>query len=113
MAAIGKERELRPHWRAMYSHASPIVLSVSITPYLDEFDADPETKRVPFAVFKGAAKAFVMKFLRPAVKRGEFTMWVDRQMRGGTKWDDEIEANLRPWTFSFCSCPPVRWASTT
>ena len=36
-----------------------------------------------------------MKFLRPAVKSGEFTMWVDRQMPGGTKWDPEIERNLR------------------
>ncbi len=36
-----------------------------------------------------------MKFLRPAVKRGEFTVWVDRQMYGGTKWDEEIERNLR------------------
>ena len=38
---------------------------------------------------------FVMKFLRPAVKRGEFTVWVDRQMYGGTKWDEEIQHYLR------------------
>lgn len=38
---------------------------------------------------------FVMKYLRPAVKRGEFTVWVDRQMYGGTKWDDEIQHYLR------------------
>ena len=38
---------------------------------------------------------FVMKFLRPAVKSGEFAIWVDRQMPGGTKWDEEIERNLR------------------
>jgi hypothetical protein len=37
---------------------------------------------------------FVMKFLRPAVKSGEFRIWVDRQMQGGTKWDKEIEAHL-------------------
>ena len=36
-----------------------------------------------------------MRFLRPAVKRGEFEMWVDRQMAGGTKWDDEIDLKLR------------------
>jgi hypothetical protein len=34
---------------------------------------------------------FVMRFLRPAVKSGAFTMWVDRQMPGGTEWDEEIE----------------------
>jgi hypothetical protein len=40
--------------------------------------------------------SFVMKFLRPAVKNGEFTMWVDRQMHGGgAEWDTEIERNLR------------------
>ena len=38
---------------------------------------------------------FVMKFLRPAVKSGEFTVWDDRQMSGGMKWDPEIERNLR------------------
>src|SRR5271166_2411060 len=38
---------------------------------------------------------FVMKFLRPAVKNGIFAMWVDRQMPGGTKWNPEIERNLR------------------
>jgi tetratricopeptide (TPR) repeat protein len=37
---------------------------------------------------------FVMKFLRPAVKSGEFRVWVDRQMQGGTKWDKEIEGHL-------------------
>ena len=37
---------------------------------------------------------FVMKFLRPAVKSGEFRIWVDRQMQGGTKWDKEIEGHL-------------------
>jgi tetratricopeptide (TPR) repeat protein len=37
---------------------------------------------------------FVMKFLRPAVKSGEFRIWVDRQMQGGTKWDQEIEGHL-------------------
>jgi hypothetical protein len=39
--------------------------------------------------------SFVMKFLRPAVKSGRFAIWVDTQMPGGTKWDQEIERNLR------------------
>ncbi len=39
--------------------------------------------------------SFVMRFLRPAVKSGAFTMWVDRQMPGGTEWDDEIDRELR------------------
>jgi hypothetical protein len=39
--------------------------------------------------------SFVMKFLRPAVKSGAFTMWVDRQMPGGTEWDEEIDRELR------------------
>src|SRR5271166_6620554 len=38
---------------------------------------------------------FVMKFLRPAVKSGEFTVWDDRQSSGGMKWNPEIERNLR------------------
>jgi hypothetical protein len=38
---------------------------------------------------------FVMRFLRPAVKSGAFTMWVDRQMPGGTEWNTEIEAKIR------------------
>ena len=38
---------------------------------------------------------FVMKFLQPAVKSGEFTVWDDRQMSGGMKWNPEIERNLR------------------
>jgi hypothetical protein len=38
---------------------------------------------------------FVMRFLRPAVKSGAFTMWVDRQMPGGTEWDEEIDRELR------------------
>ena len=37
---------------------------------------------------------FVMKFLRPAVKSGEFRIWVDRQMQGGTKLDKEIKGHL-------------------
>ena len=36
-----------------------------------------------------------MKFLRPAVKSGEFAVWVDRQMPGGTDWNPEIERELR------------------
>ncbi|RBP15757.1 TIR domain-containing protein [Roseiarcus fermentans] len=39
--------------------------------------------------------SFVMKFLRPAVKSGEFTIWDDRLMLGGTKSDPKIERNLR------------------
>ena len=39
--------------------------------------------------------SFVMRFLRPAIKSGEFAVWDDRQMPGGTKWDVEIERNLR------------------
>ena len=39
--------------------------------------------------------SFVMRFLRPAVKSGAFTMWVDRQMPGGTEWDAEIDRELR------------------
>src|SRR5271166_3517484 len=38
---------------------------------------------------------FVMKFLRPAAKSGEFTVWDDRQMSGGIRWNPEIERNLR------------------
>jgi hypothetical protein len=37
---------------------------------------------------------FVMKFLRPAVKSGEFAVWDDRDMPGGTKWNPKIELNL-------------------
>jgi tetratricopeptide (TPR) repeat protein len=39
--------------------------------------------------------SFVMRFLRPAVKSGAFTMWVDRQMPGGTEWDEDIDRELR------------------
>jgi hypothetical protein len=39
--------------------------------------------------------SLVMRFLRPAVKNGAFTMWVDRQMPGGTEWDEEIDRELR------------------
>jgi hypothetical protein len=39
--------------------------------------------------------SFVMKFLRPAVKSGEFAVWDDREMPGGTKWNPKIERNLR------------------
>jgi len=49
---------------------------------------EPEKPRIQWL-------SFVMKFLRPAVKSGEFTMWVDRQMRVGAEWDPEIEAMLR------------------
>ena len=39
--------------------------------------------------------SLVMRFLRPAVKSGAFTMWVDRQMPGGTEWDEDIDRELR------------------
>ncbi len=39
--------------------------------------------------------SFVMKFLRPAVKSREFAVWDDRDMHGGTRWNPEIERNLR------------------
>jgi TIR domain/AAA ATPase domain len=39
--------------------------------------------------------SFVMEFLAPAVVSGEFTMWVDRQMKGGAVWEKEIEEKLR------------------
>jgi hypothetical protein len=39
--------------------------------------------------------SFVMKFLRPAVRSGHFAVWADRQMPGGTKWDQEIDRHLR------------------
>jgi hypothetical protein len=29
------------------------------------------------------------------VKSGAFTMWVDRQMPGGTGWDEDIDRELR------------------
>jgi hypothetical protein len=38
--------------------------------------------------------SFVMKFLRPAVKYGEFRIWVDPQIPAGTPWDPEIEHHL-------------------
>ena len=39
--------------------------------------------------------SFVMKFLRPAVKYGEFRIWVDPQIPAGTPWDPDIERHLR------------------
>ena len=42
--------------------------------------------------------SFVMKFLRPAVKSGEFRIWVDPQLAAGTEWDQEIERHLRVCT---------------
>ena len=39
--------------------------------------------------------SFVMKFLRPALKSGEFAISLDRLVPSGTNWDDEIERNLR------------------
>ncbi|HEY1779034.1 MAG TPA: toll/interleukin-1 receptor domain-containing protein [Roseiarcus sp.] len=39
--------------------------------------------------------SFVMKFLRPAVKYGEFRIWGDPQLAAGAKWDQEIESHLQ------------------
>src|SRR5208337_3035903 len=38
---------------------------------------------------------FVMKYLRPALKHGEFEVWTDREMEGGADWEKKIEHNLR------------------
>jgi TIR domain len=38
---------------------------------------------------------FVMEFLPPAVQSGEFSMWVDGQMKGSAGWEKEIEEKLR------------------
>jgi tetratricopeptide (TPR) repeat protein len=37
---------------------------------------------------------FVMRFLRPAVKRGLFTVWSDKVMPGGEEWEKKIEEQL-------------------
>jgi TIR domain len=39
--------------------------------------------------------SFVRTFLQPTVKDGIFDLWVDRQMAGGAKWEQEIEDKLR------------------
>ncbi len=39
--------------------------------------------------------SFVMKFLRPAVKYGEFRIWVDPQIPAGTPWDPDIGRHLQ------------------
>jgi hypothetical protein len=38
---------------------------------------------------------FVMKYLRPAVKHGDFEVWTDRELEGGERWEEKIELNLR------------------
>jgi tetratricopeptide (TPR) repeat protein len=38
---------------------------------------------------------FVMKYLRPAVKHGDFEVWTDRELEGGEQWEEKIEHNLR------------------
>jgi hypothetical protein len=38
---------------------------------------------------------FVLGFLKPAVKHGLIEFWVDRHMRGGATWDEEIDKKLR------------------
>ena len=53
------------------------------------------TSRRSRAAKKFSGCPFVMRFLRPAVKSGAFTMWVDRQMPGGTEWDEDIDRELR------------------
>jgi hypothetical protein len=35
-----------------------------------------------------------MRFLRPAVKRGLFTVWSDKLMPGGEEWEKKIEEQL-------------------
>ncbi|MGA8583861.1 MAG: TIR domain-containing protein [Roseiarcus sp.] len=39
--------------------------------------------------------SFVMNYLRPAVKHGDFEVWTDREMEGGADWEEKIEQNLR------------------
>jgi hypothetical protein len=39
--------------------------------------------------------SFVQKYLEPAVKAGEFSVWIDREMPGGADWDRQIEESLR------------------
>ena len=56
--------------------------------------------------------SFVMEFLRPAVKSGEFTMWVDRQMKGGADWEEEIEEKLRVCDIFVLLVSPKSMAST-
>ena len=36
-----------------------------------------------------------MKYLRPAVRHGDFEVWTDRELEGGAKWEEKIELNLR------------------
>jgi tetratricopeptide (TPR) repeat protein len=38
---------------------------------------------------------FVMKYLRPAVKHGDFEVWTDREAEGGADWEEKIGQNLR------------------
>jgi TIR domain/AAA ATPase domain len=49
---------------------------------------EPEKPRVQWLTF-------VMKYLRPAVKHGDFEVWTDREMEGGADWEEKIEHNLR------------------
>jgi hypothetical protein len=56
--------------------------------------------------------SFVMEFLRPAVQSGEFTMWVDRQMKGGAAWEKEIEEKLRVCDIFVLLVSPKSMAST-
>ena len=49
---------------------------------------EPEKPRIQWLTF-------VMKYLRPAVKHGEFEVWTDREMEGGADWEEKIERNLR------------------
>jgi hypothetical protein len=39
--------------------------------------------------------SFVTGFLRPLVKRGAVDLWIDRIMRGGDDWNQEIKNKLR------------------
>lgn len=56
--------------------------------------------------------SFVMKFLRPAIKSGEFRMWVDRQMPGGTEWNSEMKSKLRACDIFILLVSPSSMASS-
>jgi hypothetical protein len=85
--ALVKSR-LRPE-RPMSSDLTKPIIFISYA-HLDE----PEKPRAEEIQWL----SFVMKFLRPAVKYGEFRIWVDTQMAAGTEWDPEIERHLRVCT---------------
>src|SRR5208282_3493603 len=71
-------------------------------------DDEPETPRGEEVRWL----SFVMKFLRPAATSGGFTMWVDRQMKGGAAWEKEIEEKLRACDIFVLLVSPSSMAST-